>query len=171
MAAVIDDVGIGGEHPVGEPIVPHELPDVLDRVELCALPRCSSQAGSNPAQPLSLRLEAPRTDQEVTNGLKHPRKRPLVEGSEPRGPQHTRTPSRPRNVVVGADPPTQRGRPPPAGKRARRAPVDPTGVGGGGTRGEDWNATREVCPGVGGVAAGPTTATPRGAEPAGTDGG
>ena len=32
VAAVIDDVVVGFEHPVGEPVVAHQLPDVLDRV-------------------------------------------------------------------------------------------------------------------------------------------
>jgi hypothetical protein len=30
-AAVIEDVGVGGEDPVRQPVVAHELPDVLDR--------------------------------------------------------------------------------------------------------------------------------------------
>jgi len=33
LAAVVDDVVVGGEDAVGEPIVAHELPDILDRVE------------------------------------------------------------------------------------------------------------------------------------------
>jgi hypothetical protein len=36
LAAVIDEVVIGFEDTVGEPVVAHELPDVLDRVELGA---------------------------------------------------------------------------------------------------------------------------------------
>jgi len=39
LAAVIDDVVVGGEDPVGEPVVAHELPDVLDRVEFGAFGR------------------------------------------------------------------------------------------------------------------------------------
>ena len=39
LAAVIDDVVVGCENPVGEPVVAHELPDVLDRVELGAFRR------------------------------------------------------------------------------------------------------------------------------------
>jgi len=39
LAAVVDDVIVGGEHPVGEPVVTHELPDILDRVELRAFGR------------------------------------------------------------------------------------------------------------------------------------
>ena len=33
LAAVIDDVGVGFEYPVGQPIVAHELPDILGWVE------------------------------------------------------------------------------------------------------------------------------------------
>ena len=33
LAAVIHDIVAGSEHPVGEPVVAHELPDILDRVE------------------------------------------------------------------------------------------------------------------------------------------
>src|SRR4051812_14630927 len=36
-AAMVDQVVVGGEHPVGEPVVAHELPYVLLRVELGAL--------------------------------------------------------------------------------------------------------------------------------------
>ena len=35
-AAVVDDVVVGFEEPVGEPVVAHKLPDILDRVELGA---------------------------------------------------------------------------------------------------------------------------------------
>ena len=34
LAAAVDDVLIGGEHPVRQPVVAQELPDVLDRVQL-----------------------------------------------------------------------------------------------------------------------------------------
>jgi hypothetical protein len=34
MAAVSDDVVVVGEDAVREPVVAHELPDVLDRIEL-----------------------------------------------------------------------------------------------------------------------------------------
>lgn len=34
LAAVIDDVLLGAEDPVRQPVVAHELPDVLDRVQL-----------------------------------------------------------------------------------------------------------------------------------------
>ena len=37
LAAVVDDVVVGLEDAVGQPVVAHELPDVLDRVELGAL--------------------------------------------------------------------------------------------------------------------------------------
>ena len=33
VAAVVEDVCVGAEDPVREPVVAHELPDVLDRVE------------------------------------------------------------------------------------------------------------------------------------------
>lgn len=36
VAAVIDDITVGVEDAVGEPVLPHELPDVLDRVEFGA---------------------------------------------------------------------------------------------------------------------------------------
>lgn len=39
LAAVVDDVVVGGEDPVRQPVVAHELPYVLDRVELGALGR------------------------------------------------------------------------------------------------------------------------------------
>src|ERR1700756_5953018 len=39
MAAVIEDGAIGGEDPVGEPVVAQELPEVLDRVQLRAFGR------------------------------------------------------------------------------------------------------------------------------------
>jgi len=34
LAAVVDDVVVGCEDAVGEPVIAHELPDVLDRVQL-----------------------------------------------------------------------------------------------------------------------------------------
>src|SRR3712207_2203705 len=34
VTAVIDDLLVGAEHPVRQPVVAHELPDVLDRVQL-----------------------------------------------------------------------------------------------------------------------------------------
>ena len=37
VAAVIEDVGVGLEHAVREPVLAHELPDVLDRIEFRAL--------------------------------------------------------------------------------------------------------------------------------------
>lgn len=36
LAAVIDEIIVGFEDAVGEPVVAHELPDILDRVELGA---------------------------------------------------------------------------------------------------------------------------------------
>ena len=33
VATVVEDVGIGSKDAVSEPVVPHELPEVLDRVE------------------------------------------------------------------------------------------------------------------------------------------
>ena len=38
-AAMIEDVVVGFEHAVRQPVVAHELPDVLDRVELGAFGR------------------------------------------------------------------------------------------------------------------------------------
>ncbi len=35
-AAVVEDVVVGFEHAVRQPVVAHELPDVLDRIELWA---------------------------------------------------------------------------------------------------------------------------------------
>ena len=40
LTAEGDDLVIGFEDPVGQPIVAQELPDVFDRVQLCALQRC-----------------------------------------------------------------------------------------------------------------------------------
>ena len=34
IAAMIDDLIIGFEDAVGEPVVPHELPDIFDWIEL-----------------------------------------------------------------------------------------------------------------------------------------
>ena len=34
MAAVVEDIVVGLEDPVGEPVIAQELPDVFDRVEL-----------------------------------------------------------------------------------------------------------------------------------------
>lgn len=34
VAAVVEDVGVGAEDPVRQPVLPHELPDGFDRVEL-----------------------------------------------------------------------------------------------------------------------------------------
>jgi hypothetical protein len=39
FAAVVDEIVVGFEDTVGEPVVAHELPDVLDRVELGAFLR------------------------------------------------------------------------------------------------------------------------------------
>jgi len=33
VAAVVEDIAVGGEDPIGEPIFAHELPDILDWVE------------------------------------------------------------------------------------------------------------------------------------------
>ena len=69
---------------------------VLDLVPLCALPRRTDVVGANPTRQLSLQPEAPGADQEATNGLKHFGKRSLLGISGPYGPQHKRTPMRPR---------------------------------------------------------------------------
>lgn len=42
-AAVVDHVVVGFEDPVGEPVVTHELPDILDRVEFGAARRQRQQ--------------------------------------------------------------------------------------------------------------------------------
>ena len=34
VTAVVEDVWVGGEDPVRQPVLAHELPDVLDRVQL-----------------------------------------------------------------------------------------------------------------------------------------
>ena len=34
IAAMVEDIGVGSEDPVGQPVFPHELPDVFGRVEL-----------------------------------------------------------------------------------------------------------------------------------------
>ena len=39
FAAVIDDVAVGSEDPVGEPVFANELPDILDRVEFGTIGR------------------------------------------------------------------------------------------------------------------------------------
>lgn len=43
MAAMVDDVVVGLEYPVRQPVFPHELPDVLDRVEFRAFWRQGQQ--------------------------------------------------------------------------------------------------------------------------------
>ncbi len=39
VAAVVEDVVVGFEDPIGQPVIAHELPDVLDRVEFGAFRR------------------------------------------------------------------------------------------------------------------------------------
>ena len=39
LAAEFDDIFVGSEHPVGEPVVAHELPDILNRVEFSTFGR------------------------------------------------------------------------------------------------------------------------------------
>src|ERR1700722_20339622 len=39
ITTVVEDIVVGEEHAVGEPVVADELPDVLDRVEFGALRR------------------------------------------------------------------------------------------------------------------------------------
>jgi len=34
LAAMIDEIVVGFEDPVGKPVVAHELPDILDRIKL-----------------------------------------------------------------------------------------------------------------------------------------
>jgi len=39
VAAVVDDVVVGFEDPIGQPVIPHELPDIFDGVEFGAFRR------------------------------------------------------------------------------------------------------------------------------------
>ena len=39
LAAVVDEIVVGFEDMVGEPVIAHELPDILDRIELGAFRR------------------------------------------------------------------------------------------------------------------------------------
>ena len=39
MAAVVGDMVVVAEHPVGEPVIAHELTDVLHDIQLCPLRR------------------------------------------------------------------------------------------------------------------------------------
>ena len=39
IAAVIEEIVVGGEDAIGQPVVAHELPDVFDRVQFRALGR------------------------------------------------------------------------------------------------------------------------------------
>lgn len=59
---------------------------------------------------LSLQPEALGAGQEATNGLKHPKKRPLLGVSGPCGPQRAGTPSRPRNPQCGSRPAHETGK-------------------------------------------------------------
>lgn len=45
MAAMVDDIFVGLEDPVRQPVIAHELPDVFDRVQLWAFWRQGQQAG------------------------------------------------------------------------------------------------------------------------------
>ena len=118
---------------------------VLDLVPLCALPRRIDVVGANPTRQLSLQPEAPGADQEATNGLKHFGKRSLLGISGPYGPQHKRTPTRPRKGQCESRPASGTGRPPSSGKRARHAPDGLTGVKVAARMAEHQCATREVC--------------------------
>lgn len=42
-AGVVEDIGIGFEDPVRQPVLAHELPDILDRVELGTFRRQQQQ--------------------------------------------------------------------------------------------------------------------------------
>src|SRR5271157_5931874 len=118
---------------------------VLYLVPLCALPRRADVVGANPTRQLSLQPEAPGADQEATNGLKHFGKRSLMGISGPYGPQHKRTPTRPRKGQCESRPASGTGRPPSSGKRARHAPDGLTGVKVAARMAEHQCATREVC--------------------------
>ncbi len=85
---------------------------VLHFVPLCALPRCTDVVGAKPTRQLSLQPEAPGADQEATNGSKHFGKRSLLGISGPYGPQHKRTPMRPRKCQCESRPASGTGRPP-----------------------------------------------------------
>src|SRR4051794_25206335 len=100
LAAGRDDGVVVRPDPQAELVLAQVLPDVLDRVQLCALRRCTGSVGASPTRQLSLQPEAPGADQEVTNGLKHLGKRPLSGASGPCGPQRERTPSRPRKCPM-----------------------------------------------------------------------
>jgi hypothetical protein len=39
FAAVVEDIVVGFEDAIGQPVVAHEFPDVLDRIELRTLGR------------------------------------------------------------------------------------------------------------------------------------
>ena len=129
------------------PPVPADVGEqaVLDLVPLCALPRCTDVVGANPTRQLSLQPEAPGADQEATNGLKHFGKRSLLGISGPYGPQHKRTPSRPRKDQCESRPASGTGRSPSSGKRARHAPDGLTGVKVAARMAAHRCATREVC--------------------------
>ena len=120
---------------------------VLDLVPLCALPRCTDDVGANLTRQLSLQPEAPGADQAATNGSKHFGKRFLLGISGSYGPQHKRTPTRPRKDQCESRPASGTGRPPSSGKRARHAPDGLTGVKVAARMAEHQCATREVCPG------------------------
>src|SRR3954453_5177427 len=118
----------------------------------CVCLEGASGPWADPTRQLSFRPEAPGADQEVTNGLKHSRKRPSRRGSGPCGPQRERTSSRPRKGVAGADPPQCRGRPPSPAKRTRRAAGDPAGVVVAARTGEEPTRNKGSLPGCRGGA-------------------
>ena len=135
------------------------------------LPRRTDVVGANPTRQLSLQPEAPGADQEATNGLKHFGKRSLLGISGPCGPQHKRTPLRPRKDQCESRPASGTGRSPSSGKRARHAPDGLTGVKVAARMAEHQCATREVCFGDPGRQTGRLTASPRGSAPVEADGG
>ena len=140
-------------------------------IPLCALLRRIDVVGANPTRQLSLQPEAPGADQEATNGLKHFGKRSLLGISGPYGPQHKRTPSRPRKDQCESRPASGTGRPPSSGKRARHAPDGLTGVKVAACMAEHRYATREVCSGDHGWQSVGQRRTREGQRRAGADGG
>ena len=60
VAAVVEDILVGCEDAVRQPVVAHELPHVLDRVELGALGRQWQQRDDRPTLAASLRLPLSR---------------------------------------------------------------------------------------------------------------
>ena len=67
MAAVIDQLVVGREHQVGQPVVAHELPDILDRVQFGAFGRKREQG--NVGRDLEALRQVPAGLVEDNNGM------------------------------------------------------------------------------------------------------